>query len=291
MLVERPAGPLRRPHRLAAPWTSAVTTGPLAEPRCRRRRVGLVDGEVAARRARRRAGRRRRRRPLRKLTLLRPDAPPRVLVAGLGERPRLDAERLRVVAARAAKRAARARRGARSPGSFPSGPGRRRRRGRGAGRGHVLAAYRFDRFRRRDDDDRADRASARLTLLVARRASASRPRRPRARLGRGEAANRARDLQNLPANVLTPQALAERARGDRRRARRGRRSRSSTARRSPRPGMGGLVAVSQGTAAEPRLIALRYAGGGSGPRSGWSARRSRSTAAASRSSPRRACTR
>ena len=32
--------------------------------------------------------------------------------------------------------------------------------------------------------------------------------------------------------------------------------------------MGGLVAVSQGTAAEPRLIAIRYAGGGSGPRTG-----------------------
>ena len=30
-------------------------------------------------------------------------------------------------------------------------------------------------------------------------------------------------------------------------------------------GMGGLVAVSQGTAEEPKLIVLRYAGGGSGP--------------------------
>ena len=29
--------------------------------------------------------------------------------------------------------------------------------------------------------------------------------------------------------------------------------------------MGGLVAVSQGTAEEPRLIVLRYAGGGDGP--------------------------
>ena len=32
--------------------------------------------------------------------------------------------------------------------------------------------------------------------------------------------------------------------------------------------MGGLVAVSQGSATEPRLIALRYSGGGSGPRIG-----------------------
>jgi len=33
-------------------------------------------------------------------------------------------------------------------------------------------------------------------------------------------------------------------------------------------GMGGLIAVSQGSAAEPRLITLRYAGGGGGPRVG-----------------------
>ena len=33
-------------------------------------------------------------------------------------------------------------------------------------------------------------------------------------------------------------------------------------------GMGGLVAVSQGTATDPRLISLRYSGGGDGPRIG-----------------------
>jgi leucyl aminopeptidase len=78
-----------------------------------------------------------------------------------------------------------------------------------------------------------------------------------------EAQNRARDLQSLPSNVATPSYLAERATeiaaahdalsvevlG----------REEMTARK-----MGGLVAVSQGTAEEPKLIVLRYSGGGSG---------------------------
>ncbi len=76
-----------------------------------------------------------------------------------------------------------------------------------------------------------------------------------------EAANRARELQNLPANVLNPEGLAERARAiadssdkieltvlDREQIR--------------AQGMGGLEAVSDGAGAEPRLIALHYRGGG-----------------------------
>ena len=50
--------------------------------------------------------------------------------------------------------------------------------------------------------------------------------------------------------------------------------------------MGGLVAVSQGIAEEPKLIVLRYSGGGAAPPSAWSARGSPSTPAASRSSRR-----
>ena len=54
-----------------------------------------------------------------------------------------------------------------------------------------------------------------------------------------------------------------------------------------REGMGGLRRPSrQGTAEEPRLIVLRYAGGGEGPRArASSARASPSTPAGSRSSP------
>ena len=79
-----------------------------------------------------------------------------------------------------------------------------------------------------------------------------------------EAQNRARDLQNLPSNVATPSYLGRRAR--------------EIASAHPSVGtevlgrdemiakeMGGLIAVSQGSAEEPQLIVLRYEGGGSGP--------------------------
>ena len=83
-----------------------------------------------------------------------------------------------------------------------------------------------------------------------------------ARIG-AEAANRARELQNLPGNVVTPTYLADRARelavqfetisaevlG-----------RDEIASR----GLGGLAAVAAGSEQEPRLICLRYSGRGSG---------------------------
>ena len=106
-----------------------------------------------------------------------------------------------------------------------------------------------------------------------------------------EAANRARELQSLPANELRPESLAERAREiadandaisvevlDRE--------------QMVERGMGGLVAVSAGSDTPPRLIALRYEGGGSSGRDRPRRQgRSRSTPAASRSSRPRACRR
>jgi leucyl aminopeptidase len=78
-----------------------------------------------------------------------------------------------------------------------------------------------------------------------------------------EAQNRARDLQSLPSNVATPTYLAQRAREI---------AAGSDAVDVEVLGreemiakeMGGLVAVSQGTAEEPKLIVLRYSGSGSG---------------------------
>ena len=72
-----------------------------------------------------------------------------------------------------------------------------------------------------------------------------------------EAANRARELQELPSNVVTPSYLADRAQ-------------EIAAAHQPitvevlgreeieQRGMGGLAAVARGTAEEPQLIALRY---------------------------------
>ncbi|HSJ16642.1 MAG TPA: M17 family metallopeptidase, partial [Solirubrobacterales bacterium] len=78
-----------------------------------------------------------------------------------------------------------------------------------------------------------------------------------------EAANRARELQNLPGNVATPSHLAERAEeiaaGDERVS-----VEVMGRDEIERLGMGGLAAVSRGTDEEPRLIVLRYAGAGGG---------------------------
>ncbi|MGN6585936.1 MAG: leucyl aminopeptidase family protein, partial [Solirubrobacterales bacterium] len=80
-----------------------------------------------------------------------------------------------------------------------------------------------------------------------------------------EAQNRARDLQGTPANFATPSHLAERAEEI---------AAGSDAlsvevfgrAELEEKGMGGLIAVGQGGPQEPKLIVLRYAGGGSGPK-------------------------
>jgi leucyl aminopeptidase len=76
-----------------------------------------------------------------------------------------------------------------------------------------------------------------------------------------EAANRARDLQNLPANICDPAFLADRAReiaGEHE----GLEARVLVGTEIEGAGLGGLLAVSAGSAKEPALITLHYAGAG-----------------------------
>jgi len=190
-----------------------------------------------------------------KLSLLRPDSFPPVLIVGLGDRHDLDLERVRVAAAVAAKEAGRLE--ARSIAwAMPDGidsvlaadP---------LVTGTVLAAYRFDRFKSGDGDD-----SPRLESLVLLAPAEFAPIVEGARVA-AEAQNRARDLQHTPANVATPAFLAERAQEI---------AAGSDAlsvdvfglAELEAMGMGGLIAVGQGSAEEPKLIVLRYSGGGSG---------------------------
>jgi leucyl aminopeptidase len=191
-----------------------------------------------------------------KLSLLRPPEFPPVLVVGLGDSEELDAERLRVAAAVAAKEAARLEVGSLAwalPESDDSAATTE-----ALVTGTVLATYRFERFKSGDGEDSPRLGS--LTLLgAADLAGAAET----ARITAG-AQNRARDLQSTPANVATPTFLAERAEEiaagfD-----------SVSAEVLGRPEieekkMGGLLAVSQGGPQEPKMIVLRYAGGGSGP--------------------------
>jgi len=188
----------------------------------------------------------------------------RHLVVGLGSSDDVDAERLRVAAAIAAKQA----------GRFEAAsiawtlPGEAAAHAPDAAaaiaEGTILAGYRFDRFRHSEPDDPAPKAVERLELVAGEGADTG-PIEEATRVGRvaAEAANRARELQDLPANVATPTFLADRAREisvafepvtvevfDRARI--------------AEMGMGGLVAVSKGTVEEPQLIVMRYAGGSGG---------------------------
>jgi leucyl aminopeptidase len=191
------------------------------------------------------------------LTPIHPEAPARVLVAGLGKRDELDAERLRVAAALLAKEAAKLKVTALA-WVLPEGKDQDAL-AEGVVTGTILGAYRFDRFKSVDPADPQPPTLESLTLLapagVAEAAEAARI--------CAEAQNRARDLQSLPSNVATPSYLARRAR--------------EIASAHPEVGvevlgreeiaekeMGGLVAVSRGSAEEPKLIVLRYERGGSG---------------------------
>jgi leucyl aminopeptidase len=129
--------------------------------------------------------------------------------------------------------------------------------------GTLLALYDFDRFKSKKDDE--DSGGVESLELSGDAVSADEV--EHARVG-AVAANRARDLQNLPSNVATPTFLAERAGEiadqfdsldiellDRD---------AITAR-----GMGAFASVAQGSYAEPCLIVLRYSGGGNGPHLGY----------------------
>jgi leucyl aminopeptidase len=192
-----------------------------------------------------------------KLAMLYPERPGRVLVTGLGKRGELDAERARVAAAMAAKEAAGL--SARSIAWVLPGSEDDTALAEGLVTGTILGAYRFDRFKSNDPNDPAPPSLDSLTLLAPESVTAA------AEIARicAEAQNRARDLQSLPSNVATPSFLAKRATDIA--AAHDTLSVEVLGREEiAAKGMGGLVAVSQGSAEDPKLIVLRYSGGGSG---------------------------
>ena len=182
----------------------------------------------------------------------------RVVLVGLGKRDELDHERARVAAAVAAGRAAEL--GARSLSwAAPAGEGV-------AGavvEGTLLALYRFDEFKSSTDED-----GVRIESLEIASADGVDVEEVESGRVRGVAQNAARDLQNTPANVATPTWLAERARevAD---------AHDSLAlevwdrEQIESAGMGAFASVARGSYEEPRLIVLRYEGGGSGPLLGY----------------------
>jgi len=171
----------------------------------------------------------------------------RYVLVGLGKRDELDGERARVAAAAVAGRARDL--GAKAlcweiPHHADAA---------GFVEGTLLAAYEYRAFKSEaEDGPRLEQlfvsAHHDTSAEVDRAAVATR------------AANAARDLQNAPANALTPTALAERAR-----ALPGVQVEAWGRAEIEAAGMGALAAVARGSDEEPQLITIRYDGGGAGP--------------------------
>jgi leucyl aminopeptidase len=193
-----------------------------------------------------------------KATLVHPGTPRRALVVGLGNRDEFEPERARVAGAVAARTAA-----SMDASSLAlSGPDADDPAAVATAvvEGAILASYRFDRFKSKGDEDDEDSKSLEEITVIGDASLAEAV--EAARIG-AEAENFARELQDLPSNVVTPSYLAGRA--------------NAIAEEHDSvncevlgrkqivdAGMGGLVAVSQGTAEDPQLIVLRYHGGGEG---------------------------
>jgi leucyl aminopeptidase len=196
-----------------------------------------------------------------KMAVIHPEKPARALVVGLGKRNEMDAERARVAAALAAKEALRLE--AKSIAWLLPTSDDDAATAEGLVTGTILGSYRFDEFRTPDPDDPAPPEIESLALIGTADVGAA------AEAGRicAEAQNRARDLQSLPSNVATPSYLAGRA-GEIASAHDSVSTEVLGRKEIVERKMGGLVAVSQGTAEEPQLIVLRYEGGGPGPKLG-----------------------
>src|SRR3954447_3640862 len=180
----------------------------------------------------------------------------RWLVAGLGARDEFDPERARVAAGGVIARAREL--GARSlcwelPHHVSDA------HAAAFVEGSVMGAYDFTMFKSSRDDDGAELAE----LIVSAHHDVAGP----VETGRvvGESVNLTRDLQNRPANDLTPTALAERAREV------AANHDTLTLEVMGRveieaAGMGAFAGVAQGSEEEPQLITLRYDGpGATGP--------------------------
>jgi leucyl aminopeptidase len=183
--------------------------------------------------------------------LLRPGSPERVLVVGLGSRGDFDPERARVAAAIASRQAASLE--ARTLAWAVPDEGDSAAVAAALVEGTELASYRFDRYKAQKPEDEPRPEIETLLLTGADGVEDA----ARDALVAAAAANRARELQNLPSNVLTPTHLAERAREIA--AAHDRVSVEVMGRGEVEElGMGGIVAVSRGSDEEPQLIVLRH---------------------------------
>jgi leucyl aminopeptidase len=197
------------------------------------------------------------RRSFKKLALAHADGK-RWLLIGLGSRADFSAERARVAAAAACQRAREI--SARTLCWLLPADGEPAIAG-ALVEGTLLSDYRFERYKSAPEGELGEDAPKQLERLIISGPDALESAVADAAL-LGEAANRARDLQNRPGNDLTPTALGDYARalGDEidglSVAVEGREGIISR-------GMGAFAAVAQGSEQDPALITLRYGASGS----------------------------
>jgi leucyl aminopeptidase len=176
----------------------------------------------------------------------------RYILVGLGKRDDFDAERARVAAAAVAGRAKEL--GTRSLcWELPH-----HTEAPGFVEGTLLAAYEYRAFKSSDDD------GPQLEELIVSAHHDTSEEVERAAVV-AEATNAARDLQNAPANAMTPSVLAERAR-----SLAGVEVEVWGRDQIEAAGMGAMAAVARGSYEEPQLITIRYEPAGvAGPKLGF----------------------
>jgi leucyl aminopeptidase len=183
-----------------------------------------------------------------------------LLLVGVGERAKVDAEVLRRAAAAVVRQGRGARKAATTlPQALPADPA-------GAvqavAEGALLAAYRFDKYKQAKAGADGSKPPAELATLALHPGPAA------GRAGglagalaagtvRATATNLARDLSNEPANALHPADLAAAAR--KLLAGKGVTVKVKDEKALAAEGFGGIVGVGQGAEHPPRLIELRYA--------------------------------
>jgi leucyl aminopeptidase len=185
-----------------------------------------------------------------------------VAVLGLGPKDEATSERIRRAAGRAAATAGRYKTVAATVPAGGKGPWREAVQA--FVEGILLGAYRFDRYKVRPVEDEAPPPRwDRITVLAPPRWDAKGAREA---LRRGEivaeAVSWARDLVNTPALDATPDFLAKEARRMSRAV--GLECNVLTKADLEKGGFGGIIGVGRGSENPPRLIELRYEGGGRG---------------------------
>jgi leucyl aminopeptidase len=188
----------------------------------------------------------------------------RVLAIGVGKAEALTAEKLRRAGGTAAKQAAKARAGT-VTFAIPASSLSTADAARAVAEGAVMGSYTFTELKSKPEDAPTPVELADLSLVIPAGGDEAEAAEG-ARVGSivASAANFARNLGNLPGNMVTPTRLAEVA-GDIAK-RFGMKLTVLGPKEMEAEGMGALLAVARGSDEEPRLIVLEHRGGADGDR-------------------------